>query len=135
MSALDVYIKFNPQLVNSLPMKDALFTSRLAQKNLFAGNIKAVVKAKLTEADAAEYFLDNVIERPLKNEDSDTEPFEKLLLVMEQFDDQPLRKLARNIREKLGGGINDTEGRLSGKYLIVCVHIRQIASTNVTTIM
>jgi len=103
MSALNTYYKFNPNLVNSLPMKDAMFMSKMVQKGLFVGNIKANVKAQPTDADAAEYFLDNVIERSLNNDN--TELFVKLLEVMEGFSPQ-LRTLAGNIRKELspGGG-------------------------------
>jgi len=115
MPALDVYYEFNPQLINSLPMKDAKFSSQLVKKGLFSGNMKAKVKAQPTDADSAEYFLDNVIEKPLSNED--TEPFEKLLMVMEQFNNQSLKKLARNIRKKLGGENSDTGGRSIGQLI------------------
>jgi len=119
MPVLDVYYEFNPQLINSLPMKDVMFSSQLVKKGLFSGNMKAKVKAQPTDADAAEYFLDNAIEKPLSNEDSDTEPFEKLLMVMEQFNNQSLKKLASNIRKKLGGGNSDTGGRSIGQLISI----------------
>jgi len=91
MSALDVYYEFNPKLVNMLPVKDPIFSSKLVQKGMFSGNVKANVKAQPTDADAADYFLDHVIQPPLDN--GDIGPFEKLLTVMEQFNSQQLKKL------------------------------------------
>jgi len=99
MSALGVYNEFNPKLVNSLPIKDPIFSSKLVQKGMFFGNVKAKVKAQPTDADATEYFLDHVIQPPLEN--GDTGPFEKLLTVMEQFNSQQLKKLASTIRQSL----------------------------------
>ena len=120
MSALEVFEEFFPKLVNKLPMKDPIFSAKLLQKGLFAGNMKAKVKAQPTEADAADYFLDHVIRPPLDNHDQ--EPFEKLLTVMTQFNNQPLKKLAGTIRQKLeeaatssgGDGASGAKGKLTG---------------------
>ncbi|XP_065904547.1 basement membrane-specific heparan sulfate proteoglycan core protein-like isoform X10 [Dysidea avara] len=116
MSALKIYYEFNPKLVNSLPVKDPIFCAKLLQKGMFSGNVKAKMKAQPTDADAAEYFLDHVIQPPLDS--GDTGPFEKLLTVMEQFNSQPLKKLASVIRQKLedtseGDGASATGGELT----------------------
>jgi len=123
MSVLDVYYEFNPKLVNMLPVKDPIFSSRLVQKGMFFGDVKAKVKAQPTDADAADYFLDHVIQPPLDN--GDIGPFEKLLTVMEQFNSQQLKKLASTIRQKLEDATKTSEGdkagtggKLTGSYCL-----------------
>ena len=124
MSALDVYYEFNPKLINSLPVKDPIFSEKLLQNGMFSGDVKARVKSQPTDADAAEYFLDHVIQPPLDS--GDTGPFEKLLTVMEQFNSQQLKKLASDIRQKLqdgtktsgGDGASATEGELTSQYCL-----------------
>ena len=111
MSALDVYYKFNLNLVNGLPVKDPLFSARLLSTGLYSGNLKQKVKAQPTDADAATLFLDEAIERPLTN--GDKEPFEKLLTVIEQFNNQQLKKLASEIRKELPGGTGSKVGSAS----------------------
>jgi len=125
-SVLDVYYEFNPKLVTILPLHDPIFSSYLVRKGLFSGNTKAMVKAQPTQAGAASYFLDNVIENSLTNDD--TEPFEKLLAAMEEFSKQ-LKAVAGDIRGKLpggGGGPKVTKAKVStGNTIILlreCVH-------------
>ncbi|XP_065905345.1 uncharacterized protein [Dysidea avara] len=103
MTALDVLHEFYPELVSSLPMKNNVFIEMLDKKDLFFGNMSAVVQSKPTSADAAAYFIDNVIERSLSGSFVYTEIFEKLLVVMEEFNTQPLKQLASSIRQKLEG--------------------------------
>ena len=97
-----VYGEYSVNLVNGLPVKDPIFSAKLLQIGLFSGNIKQRVKSQPTDADAAEYFLDHVIQPPL--EGGDKGPFEKLLTVMEQFNNPQLKKMASEIRLKLAGG-------------------------------
>ena len=124
MSALDVYYEFSPKLVNSLPVKNPIFCAKLLQKGMFSGDVKARVKSQPTDAEAAEYFLEHVIQPPWDS--GDTGPFEKLLTVMEQFNSQPLKILASMIRQKLEDGAKTsgmdgasaTGGRLTGQHCL-----------------
>jgi len=99
MTTLKVFTEYYPQLLSSLPMKDVNFTALLFQRNLFPGNVKAKVKSESTAQEGAEFFLDTVIDPPLRSNDS--EPFMKLLSVMESFNSPPLQKLAHTINQKL----------------------------------
>ena len=99
MDTKEVFKEFNPKLVQSLPLKDTHFLAELTQQNLFYGNLKEVVMAAPTRADAATQFLYEVVERSLDVENR--EPFEKLLLVMEKFGDPTLNRLAKEIKQKV----------------------------------
>jgi len=99
MTALEVFTEYYPQLLSSLPMEDVNFTALLFQKNLFPGNVKSKVRSRSTAQEGAEYFLDTVIHPPLRGNDS--EPFMKLLSVMESFNSPSLQKLACTINQKL----------------------------------
>ena len=103
MTALDVLHEFYPDLVTSLPMKNDMFIEMLDKKGLFFGNMSATVQSKPTSADAAAYFIDNVIERSLSGSFVYIEVFEKLLAVMEEFNTQPLQLLSSSIRQQLEG--------------------------------
>ena len=118
MSELSVYNHFLPQLTKSLPMKDPSFLAKLAEKELFYGNTKSKVKSYSTDAEAAEYFLDKIIEEPLRYEDPDTEPFEKLLKAIEEFDNQPLKKVAVKIRQKLTDGSGTSGGGVTSEKIV-----------------
>ena len=65
--------------------------------------MSATVQSKPTSADAAAYFIDNVIERSLSGSFVYIEVFEKLLAVMEEFNTQPLKQLSSSIRQQLAG--------------------------------
>ena len=105
MDAKKVFEEFKPKLVSLLPLKDPLFTAELTHRNLFSGNLKDEVMEASTRADAADRFLDKAVERPLNV--GYKEPFDKLLLVMEKFDDQALKKLAAEINQKYRVGFID----------------------------
>jgi len=98
MDSLEALKQFNLKLLNSLPMKDPVFLAGLNEKDLFSGDHKAKVKAKPTAIEAADYFLDNVIERDLINGNNDS--FLKLFSVMEEYN-EPLKMLATGIKRKL----------------------------------
>ena len=98
MSALDVFHQYYAKLVSSLPIKNDLFTAGLAQNHLLHDKMKFEIAAKETNANAADYFLQNAIKPALDS--GITEPFEKLLTVMEKFDGV-MESLAVDIRQKL----------------------------------
>ena len=54
------------------------------------------IKAKDTETEKAEHFLQNVIDHSLKN--NNTEPFTSLLEVMKNFDNEDCKSLAKEIK-------------------------------------
>jgi len=85
---------FYAELVAILPFKDAHFRASLQSAELFYGDLKEKVEAKDTSAEMASYFLDHGI-----NNNADS--FLKLLTVMEEFDSDTVKELARKIRQHL----------------------------------
>jgi len=96
MSTLrEVYNSHNLQLLD-LPMNDVKFMAALNQANLFPGDSKAKVKSQATPAEAAQCFLDNIIDKAW--EDDDTNPqLDKLLRVMAKCDYSAIQSLASSI--------------------------------------
>jgi len=99
MSSLQVYQENYLSLVRLLPMDDAIFLSCLYTKNLLPGNIKATIKTEKTSAEKAVLLLDQVVEPSVKN--NDLTPFKTLLSIMEDGDDDILKKLANAIKSSL----------------------------------
>ena len=93
-----MFKQFNLNLITSLPMKDVVFLAKLNAKDLFSGSLKAQVKAMPTATEAADYFLDNKIEKDLIN--GTNESFLQLLSVMEEYNES-LKVLATKIKGKL----------------------------------
>ena len=87
--------QFFPDLVELLPMNDALFRARLRTAGLFHGNLKAEIMSKPTAAEKAEHFLENGI-------NNDTECFNKLLTIMNDYNNDCLKKLAEKICGEIG---------------------------------
>ena len=85
---------FNEQLIQSLPMKDAIFSASLASRGLFPGDLKEEVNEQGTEAQRARLF----IERTAKT--GKTDSFQKLLAAMEKYG-SALKDLAQEIRSKI----------------------------------
>ena len=95
---MEIYLKFYPQLVKTLPMNDAYFMAELTQHFFTQGNLKAMIEAKPTEADKATSFLDNAIKRSLDSRDITS--FQKLLEVMNSGYQE---RVAQDIEEKIRG--------------------------------
>ena len=93
----EIYFKFYSQLVSSLPMKDAIFRSRLV--GLLPDDLKETVESKSTAAEAASCFLDNMIKPAV--EFGNNTPFEILLAKMEESENINLNTLAQNIKEEI----------------------------------
>ena len=89
-----IIIHFYSDLVSTLPMDDACFRSRLHSANLLPGNLKAEIHSKPTRADKAEYFLDHGIKNNSMN-------FKKLLEILENWDDQVVINLSKQIRNEI----------------------------------
>ena len=106
---IKTFDEFYPELVQCLPLKDANFLDELTRQHLFSGNLKEKVMKASTQADAATVFLDEAIKRPLSVGNRET--FDKLLLVMEEFD-LLLKVLAEVIKQKLSDNVpqNDIPG-------------------------
>ena len=117
MTSSEVFQQFNTKLVTSLPMNDVIFLAELNTKGLFSGGLKAKVKALSTATEAADYFLDNKIEKDLLNGNNDS--FLQLLSVMEEYNES-LKVLAVEIK-----------GKLNVEYLPVVP--RHMESTSVTS--
>jgi len=79
-------------------MKDVVFLAALNTKGLFSGGIKDKVKAMPTAPEAADYFLDNKIEKDLISGYNTS--FQQLLSVMEEYSES-MKVLAVEIKEKL----------------------------------
>ena len=92
----EAFERFYPDLLKSLPMTDPHFYVELEKKNLFFGDLSEEVKAKDTEAQKAAHFLQNTIDLSLKIDN--TEPFVSLLEVMEGFDNEDCKSLAKEIK-------------------------------------
>jgi len=92
----EAFQRFYPDLVKSLPMIDPYFHVELKTKNLFFGDLLEEVKAKNTEAQRAEHFLQNTIDCSLKIDN--TGPFVSLLEVMQNFDNENCKSLAIKIK-------------------------------------
>ena len=99
MSTLQKYIKHYESLVHLLPMKDAIFMAILFSKGLLPSNLKSTIQAQQTSVEKATVFLDQVITPTLQNDN--LTPFKTLLSIMEDGDDDGLKKLANMIRSSL----------------------------------
>ena len=95
---MDVFQKFYVQLVQTLPMNDAIFIAQLFSCNLFPGNLMEEIRAKPTAADKTTHFLDYGIKPGLRN--GNRKLFEDLLLVMNESDNPVIIQLAKEINGK-----------------------------------
>ena len=98
-TAKEIYNEYNPKLVRCLPLKDPFFLAELTRQNFFSGDLKEEVLAASTQAIATTKFLHKVVERSL--DIGNEKPFNKLLSVMENFNDDILKELAKEIRQRL----------------------------------
>ena len=87
--------KYYVNLVELLPMNDAKFRARLYSAGLLPGNLLDEIQSKPTRADKAEHLLHYGIK-------NDTDSFSKLLTVMEDHNDDHLKKLTEMIYRENG---------------------------------
>ena len=87
--------KYFADLVGLLPMNDATFRAKLYSAGLLPGDMWSKVKSESTKAEKAEHFLFFGIQ-------NDTDNFNKLLTIMEECDDDRLKKLAEKICREPG---------------------------------
>jgi len=97
-SAKDVLIQFAPQLLEVMPMGDAIFISRLFAADLLPGNLKAEIKSLPTSADKADYFLDHMIFPNLNNDNTN---LRKLLTVMEKSNNVAVKNVATEVKRAI----------------------------------
>ena len=95
----DVYFKHKVQLLRKLPLEDPIFIARLQEEGLLRhGDLAHVTKTKRTRARKVDTFLTLAIEPSVMCDE--TTELEKLLLVMEGYDDS-CERLAHKIRRDL----------------------------------
>ena len=90
-----IICKYFLDLVEKLPLNDVKFRAKLCSAGLLPGNLKEEIQSKPTPAEKAEHFLDYGIK-------NDTESFRKLLTIMEDCNDDHLKKLAEKIYRETG---------------------------------
>ena len=108
-SDLDVFQQFSCQLVDTLPMDDVRFITKLYSERLLPGNLKSQVKAQKTSADKAALFLDSVIEPSVTSDGGSC--FDKLLNVMMNSEYAHVKELAEQIRSNLRKGSDNDNGK------------------------
>jgi len=101
-----VFKEYYVDLIQSLPMQDVLFLANLFKHSLIFGSLKNEVKQKSTSEAAADYFLDNAIEKDIAR--GRIESFVTLLSIMEEYSPS-LRNLATEIKKKLSATVNTPE--------------------------
>ena len=113
-------------------MNDAIFVARLHSQKLITGDINDKVGSgsNLTRAEAATYFLNNVIKPAIST--GYNEPFRILLLQMESFGNN-LKDLAEKMKNEIQMLINNS---VTGKNrctdsicMYICIHIYTHADT------
>ena len=82
-------------------MTDAIFIAKLYASQFLPGNAKDLISARPTRADKATYFLDNCIANAFDDDDGSNELFADLVKLMEKSDDIVLKKVAKEINEKI----------------------------------
>ena len=87
--------KYFVDLLELLPMNDAMFRGKLYSAGLFPNNLREEVQSKTTAAEKVEYFLHYGIK-------NNTESFNKLLTIMKDYTDDNLKKLAEMINRETG---------------------------------
>ena len=95
-----VFQQFYSKLVETLPMDDAVFTTKLFSNNLLPGDLKNQLKlVHRTSAEKAVLFLDSAVKPSVTSDDGSS--FDKLLHVMEDIEYQRVKELAEEIRTSL----------------------------------
>lgn len=95
----DVYFRHKRQLLRILPLEDPFFIAELQGNGLLRhGNLVHVINSERTRASKVDVFLTTAIEPSV--ECDETTELEKLLFVMERFNDS-CRRLACQIRNWL----------------------------------
>jgi len=96
---MEIYRHFYGKLVQVLPVEDASFIAELYSQNLLPGDTKAKIHSLSTRSEKASFFLDHNIGPKVGIGSIDS--LYKLLDVMENFEDDYMKELARDIQIKL----------------------------------
>ena len=99
---MDVYEKYYEKLLVALPMDDVMFTAKLFSHDLLPGDLKQQVQSKNTSAEKALYFLDNKINPDVTI--GVLTSFDTLLKIIENWESDGLKELAKEIRTTLRKG-------------------------------
>ena len=89
-----------------LPMQDATFIAKLSASNLLPGDTRSKIEGQSTPIDKASVILKTIIEPSI--EISDTESFDKLLLVMDDSGYDHIKNLAVKIGSAIKGNAHYT---------------------------
>ena len=81
-------------------MSDPIFVAQLYAKNILTSYAMESIKARLTRAEKAEFFLENCIANAF-NDDGSNPRFYLLLEIMRNSDDMVLVSVAEEIKSKL----------------------------------
>ena len=92
----ELFKKYHPTLVQQLPLHDALFRSKIFSLGLLPGNLKEEIKARPTNIDKAEHFLDYLIGKSPTN-------FKKLITFLLEYEDDALKQTAEDINKEMEG--------------------------------
>ena len=96
----EVLKKHYSKLVKTLPMNDAIFVAELYSCDLLSIDLRDQLKLPhRTSADKATLFLNNVIEPSVIS--GVGSGFDKLLTVMEDYEHENVKQLAKLIRASL----------------------------------
>ena len=90
-----IICKYFTDLMVMLPMDDVMFMSKLYSAHLLPGDLWSKVESKSTSKEKAVHFLRFGIQ-------NDADNFNKLLTIMEEYDDDRLKKLAEMICREPG---------------------------------
>lgn len=100
MSIGEVFKEYYSILVETLPMSDATFVSKLYTCDLLPGDLRNSLNLlHRTSAEKAAIFLDSVIGPSVRSGVGSS--FNKLISVMEDSDHQDMKELAKLIRTNL----------------------------------
>ena len=103
LTVRDVYFQHYEKLIKVLPMNDTTFIAKLYASGLLNRNGKEAIGPNTmpTQANKAEYFLDNYIETGFIQYDGSNQLFLQLLNVMENSDYEVLKEVTEEIRRYL----------------------------------
>jgi len=98
-SILEVFKKYYPKLIRSLPMNNECFMAELYRRDLLLDDLKGEIQSLPTSTKKASKFLDEVIKPSV--EINDVRKFHMLLSSMKKINDVTINKLANKIRNSL----------------------------------
>lgn len=105
MAYKKLYEDYFEKLANALPMNDDKFTMQLTSHKLLPKDVDKELKSLNSKSAKARLFLQNSIKRSLdSNECND---FESLMMIMEKYGSDDLKKLTAKMRSNLGKNLHN----------------------------